>query len=143
MPPRHVLGYLAPACPPAIRRIWNEMLRREGRGDTAFFDGYRARTREDLQLRLSEMYLLQRRGYAVGKGLEGESFDMMDKLDATALEAKMVDTVVNDGGVFTGYWCGDILDFAAMQKRYHLFFGSRLSDETAEHILHACLHTAH
>jgi shikimate dehydrogenase len=126
---RQVIGFLGP-CPSRVRRVWNELLRREGRD--AFFDGYPTRTRADLQLRLSEMYLLERRGYAVGKGLRGEALSMMDRLDASAMQAESVDTIVNDGGVFTGYQVGDILDLQAVLKRYRLFFGTDMSADSRD-----------
>jgi shikimate 5-dehydrogenase len=127
---RQVLGFVGPACPSTVRKIWNELLSREG--IDGFFDGYRALKSADVQQRLSEMYLLERRGYVIGKGLAGDSASMMDKLDPSAIEAGAVDTVVNDGGVFTGYHIGDVLDFESIKQRFTLFFGSSISARTLE-----------
>ncbi len=120
--PRAILGLLAPSCPPAVRREWNALLAEEGRD--AFFDIYHSKNRADLQLRLGEMYVLGRRGYVVGKGLEGESLVLMDVLDDSAIAAKAVDTVVNKDGVLHGYFVDGPHSDATMRKRFALFFGN-------------------
>ncbi len=114
-----ILGYLGPSCPFGLRKAWNDALTGEGRD--AFFDFYPCRILSDLQLRLSEMYLLDRRGYVIGKGLEGDSLTLMDRLDETAVRANAVDTVVNRGGVLHGYCVGAMIDKQPSRQCLELF----------------------
>jgi shikimate 5-dehydrogenase len=100
---RYVIGSLAPVSPKGGRKHWNAILRE--RGIDGFFDGYPAATREDLQFRLSEMFLLDRRGYILHESLQTMVLDLLDVIDASAQSAGAADTVVNEGGILHGYMC--------------------------------------
>lgn len=111
-----VCGLIGAACSSRARTTWNELFRE--RGFAAFFDFYRTKTKEDLELRLSEMFLLERRGYVVASELQTIILPLLDRLDLTAIEKGSVDTVVNDGGVLIGYYCEDD------EKKISVWFGS-------------------
>ena len=84
----------------------------------ATFDFYSASTVADLELRLSEMFLHERRGYVVGASLMKSVVPLLDDLDASAEESGMVDTILNRGGIFTGFFVGD--DAAARLRIFGL-----------------------
>lgn len=69
----------------------------------AFFDFYRTANLNDLELRLSEMFALERRGYVVDPLFQRDIHRFLDSLDVSAQECKMVDTVINQEGVLIGY----------------------------------------
>ncbi len=102
---RYVIGLLAPVSPKGGRKHWNAILREKG--IDGFFDGYPAATRDDLQFRLSEMFLLDRRGYMLHESLQTLVLELLDVIDASAQAAGKVDTVVNEDGILHGYLCGD------------------------------------
>lgn len=60
---------------------------------------------ETLPERLSEMFHFDRRGYIVGFALQEAIIPLLDHMDESAAEKGRVDTVYNDGGVMTGYFC--------------------------------------
>ncbi len=100
-----VCGLIAPSCLSQARTTWNALFKRHGL--SAFFDFYRTKTKQDLELRLSEMFLLERRGYVVAEEFQASILPLLDRLDSSVEESKRVDTVVNDRGVLVGYFCGD------------------------------------
>jgi hypothetical protein len=84
-----------------ILREWNRFLREQG------IDGSMDRypcTAITLPERLSEMLHFDRRGYIVAESLQKIMKDFMDRLDSSSREHNAVDTIVNDRGIFTGYW---------------------------------------
>lgn len=101
-----VCGLVGPVCTSKARTKWNSLFK--VRGFSAFFDFYRTKTLQDLELRLSEMFLLERRGYIVAEELQTMIVPLLDRLDVSAAEKGSVDTVVNDGGVLVGYFCNDL-----------------------------------
>jgi shikimate 5-dehydrogenase len=103
-----VFGLLGSKCSGQIRKVWNAFLKE--RGVDGFFDFYPTKTCEQLELRLSEMFLLHRRGYVIGEQFQETVIPLLDRLDTSAEKKGAVDTVVNDGGVFVGYWIGDSAD---------------------------------
>lgn len=109
-----VCGLIGSSCVSQARTTWNALFQK--RGISAFFDFYRTKTKEDLELRLSEMFLLERRGYLVAPELQTLILPLLDRLDDSAKNAERVDTVVNDGGVLIGYCCG------GDNKRLELWF---------------------
>ncbi len=111
-----VCGLIGPVCTSQARTKWNALFKEQGL--LAFFDFYRTKTREDLELRLSEMYLLERRGYVVAEEFQTSILPLLDRLDPVAEEKECVNTVVNDRGVLVGYFCGDD------QRRMELWFRS-------------------
>lgn len=84
-----------------LRSEWNTWFEAEG---IDAFMGYYPTKEAELPDRLSEMFHFDRRGYIVGKALGKAIIPLLDHLDSTAVEEGSVDTVVNDGGVFTGYF---------------------------------------
>lgn len=115
-----VCGLIGPSCASQARTRWNELFREKN--IPAFFDFYRTKTKEDLELRLSEMFLLERRGYVMAPELQTMIVPLLDRLDDTAKQTERVDTVVNDGGVLVGYSCG------SDEKRLAVWFsGTMLS----------------
>ncbi len=96
-----VCGLIGPVCTSQARTFWNKKF--SDAGLDAFFDFYRTKTVQDLELRLSEMFLLERRGYVVAEEFQTLILPLLDRLDAEALREGRVDTVVNEGGVLVGY----------------------------------------
>ena len=92
------------------------------RGIDAFFDFYRTKTERDLELRLSEMFLHERRGYIVDPRFSHAIIPLLDRLDVRAEESSTVDTVVNEEGVFVGYDTSSTDDQSQMERRISLFF---------------------
>lgn len=97
-----VFGFVGSKCSGQIRKVWNAYLKE--RGVDGFFDFYPTKTFEMLELRLSEMFLLHRRGYIIGENFQEKVIPLLDRLDASVKDK--VDTVVNDGGVLVGHWVG-------------------------------------
>lgn len=109
---RVVIGSIGSTNTADLRSEWNGLFAE--RGVDAFFDFYRTSAR-NLDLRLSEMFQLQRRGYIVAPEL---SQVIVPLLDRCAVDR--VDTVTNDGGVLVGEWLeGD------REKRWMRWFGTR------------------
>lgn len=100
-----VCGLLGPRCTSEARKVWNAAFKQAG--IDGFFDFYRTMNRRDLELRLSEMFLLERRGYILDPKLHKEAVALMDKLDPSAAQEGKVDTVWNDGGVLVGFFVGE------------------------------------
>lgn len=99
-----VCGLIGPTCTSQARTHWNALFTQKG--TDAFFDFYRTSTIVDLELRLSEMFLLQRRGYVVDPLFETVIIRLLDQLDPSAIDRGSVDTVVNERGVLIGYFLG-------------------------------------
>ena len=105
MKKRLVFGLVGPKCSHEARKVWNAYFRKKGMD--AFFDFYpTSRGKSDLVLRLSEMFLLERRGYLIDPKLQKECVSLMDELDASAKQEGRVDTVVNREGILVGYFVG-------------------------------------
>ena len=102
---RFVIGYLGVTTPQGERKRWNGVLAQKG--IDGFFDGYPTKTSDDLQFRLSEMFLLERRGYILAPQFQENVLELLDVVDASAQTAGKADTVVNEGGVLHGYLCGE------------------------------------
>lgn len=98
-----VFGLLAPRLDRGIRKQWNDLIREQG--IDGFFDFYRTKDRSDLELRLSEMFHLERRGYIVDPALQTLVVPLLDRIDASSQKSGRVDTVVNERGVLAGYFC--------------------------------------
>lgn len=101
-----VFGLVGPACSGQARKLWNEEIKRQG--IDGFFDFYRAKTSADLEFRLSEMFLLERRGYVLSPELQEAAISLMDQLDDSAKQRGRVDTVTNERGVLVGSFLGDV-----------------------------------
>lgn len=97
-----VFGLIGPVCTAHARKTWNELLRKEG--IDGFFDFYPTSTIGELELRLSEMFRLGRRGYIVHPSLAREAVRLMDRTDR-GVDERGVRVVKNEGGVLTGYGC--------------------------------------
>ena len=95
-----ICGLIGSVCAAHARTRWNKCF--SDTGLDAFFDFYRTKTLQDLELRLSEMFLLERRGYVVSEEFQMLILPLLDRLDAKAREAGRVDTVTNEGGVLIG-----------------------------------------
>lgn len=50
------------------------------------------------------MHLHDRRGYALAPGFQEHAMKLMDRLDDSAVSSGRIDTVVNDGGILTGFF---------------------------------------
>lgn len=98
---QYVFGLVGPVCTSEARKTWNALLS-EQKID-GFFDFYRAKSVGDLELRLSEMFLLHRRGYVIDASLSKETVRLMDKCGRGVAPRGVVDVVRNDGGVLVGY----------------------------------------
>lgn len=114
-PDRLLFGYLGKDVQTAATlKLWNALFHK--RGVDASMDRYPC-TVAKLPERLSEMMHFDRRGYIVAKSLQQAVGAFMDYLDASTTN-RGVDTIVNDGGVFTGYWMnGDD------ERRWELWLG--------------------
>lgn len=112
-----VCGLIGPSCTSKARTLWNARFKESG--VPAFFDFYRTKTKEDLELRLSEMFLLERRGYVVVPELQALIQPLLDRLDSSVQQSGIVDTVLNERGVLTGFFCVD-----NVEKRMEVWFGS-------------------
>ncbi len=99
---KNVFGLVGPSCKGQARKIWNALLKKEG--IDGFFDFYRAKNSYDLVTRLSEMFLLERRGYLLDESLQESAAELMDMLTAEAKHAGRIDTVKNERGVLIGYF---------------------------------------
>jgi hypothetical protein len=100
----YVFGLVGPTCSGGARKVWNELLTKEG--IDGFFDFYRAIGTHDLVARLSEMFLLERRGYLIHASLQADAVGLMDYLAPSVTDGR-VDTVKNERGVLTGHFLGD------------------------------------
>ncbi len=100
----YVFGLLGPICTAQARKTWNELLRKQQ--VDGFFDFYRTLNKHDLVTRLSEMFLLERRGYIIADSLQQDAVSLMDTLDASVTSGR-VDTVKNERGVLVGYFLGN------------------------------------
>ncbi len=96
-----VCGLIGPKCTSNARTTWNANFAE--RKIDAFFDFYRTIGKEQLELRLSEMFLLERRGYVIAPELQQDAVKLMDRLDESAEKNGKVDTVLNERGVLVGY----------------------------------------
>ncbi|MSR67432.1 hypothetical protein EXS65_01205 [Candidatus Peribacteria bacterium] len=114
---RVVCGLIGPTCTSQARTKWNALFLKHGRN--AFFDFYRTKTVSELELRLSEMFLHERRGYVVAAELQEIIVPLLDRLDASVTKEQRVDTVTNEGGVLVGSSSGD-----DDQRRMELWFRS-------------------
>jgi len=85
----------------ALQAAWNAHFSHEGMD--AFMDRYPTKVGE-LPERLSEMFHFDRRAYILGSSLQEAVIPLLDSLDPTAKGEGRVDTVVNKGGVMTGYF---------------------------------------
>ncbi len=99
---RVLLGILG-RCPDssAVLREWNVLLRSAG------IDGSMDRypcSEQTIPERLSEMVHFDRRGYIVASSLQSAMLHAMDNLDPSTVSSQKVDTILNDGGVLTGYF---------------------------------------
>ena len=92
---------------------WNRQFVQKGLD--AALSRYPTQTTE-LPERLSEMFHFDRRGYIVGKGLTEAIIPLLDSIDASAMEEGSVDTVLNRGGIMTGFFCGN-----DRQKRWDIW----------------------
>ena len=99
-----VCGLVGPVCVSQARTLWNKKF--SDANIDAFFDFYRTRTTQDLELRLSEMFLLERRGYIIAEEFQSVILPLLDRLDTEVLREGRVDTVVNQSGVLIGYFFG-------------------------------------
>lgn len=102
-----VFGFLGPTCVSDMRRIWNETLR--AKEMDAFFDFYRSKSLSDLEMRLSEMFLLERRGYVLDPAFQEVVVPLLDSLEAESLATNRVDVIVNREGILVGTYLGSIL----------------------------------
>ncbi len=102
MSKRLVFGLVGPKCSHEARKRWNAYFTEKNLD--AFFDFYKTTTVSDLELRLSEMFLLERRGYLIDKKFQKECVRLMDQLDESAEREGKVDAVVNERGVLKGYF---------------------------------------
>ncbi len=100
----YVFGLLGPICTANARKTWNALLKKEK--IDGFFDFYRTHSKHDLVTRLSEMFLLERRGYLIADSLQADAVSLMDRLDASVKHGR-VDTVKNEGGVLVGHFLGN------------------------------------
>ncbi len=100
---RIILGTIGPKSNPEERKYWNTLF--QSLKLDALYDFYRTRDLRELELRLSEMFHLGRRGYAVeNEELKRLALPLMDVLDRSATAAGNVDTIVNEGGVLIGHY---------------------------------------
>gem|GEM_PF-1335860 len=97
-----VVGLIGPQCVLRCRAVWNAFFKEQG--SPLEFQFYRTRNREELELRLSEMFVLRRLGYVVHPDFQTTILPLLDELDATAQKAQQVDTIVNDGGRLIGHF---------------------------------------
>ncbi len=109
-----VCGLIGPKCSSQARTTWNKLFVDENKN--AFFDFYRTRNQQELELRLSEMFLLERRGYIVDSLFQESIIPLLDQLDESVQKGS-VDTVLNERGVLTGYWLNNVAE-----KRCKLWF---------------------
>jgi shikimate 5-dehydrogenase len=117
---RSVCGLLGPRCIAGERKRWNALFREEG--IDAFFDCYKASSVSDLELRLAEMFHLERRGYLVVPSLQVLIIPLLDQLDVSVAGEGRVDTVVNNGGVLCGYCMGDWNDQEVTKRILEVWF---------------------
>ncbi len=115
---RPVCGLIGKTCTALARTHWNKLFL--DRGLEAFFDFYRVTTLADLELRLSEMFFLERKGYVVGSEWQSAAVSLMDTLDITAIESQKVDTVINENGILSGFFTGG--GEGSDEKRLALWF---------------------
>lgn len=109
---RMVIGYVGPKNDVRILKYWNALFAKQGMH--AFCDFYRTETRADLELRLSEMFTLGRRGYILAEQMQSIVRPLLDRADGIG----PCNTIVNEGGVL----CGTHLD--TNENRFALWFGS-------------------
>ncbi len=114
-----VVGYIGPRNHPDLRSCWNERLRAEGRD--AFFDFYRTKI-DDLPLRLSEMFVLERRGYIVSSELSEVIVPLLDRVDHSVDRAGKVNLIINNGGILSGYFLDTSITHQVNSDVYSLLF---------------------
>ncbi len=114
-----VCGFVAPTCSGDARKLWNQAFS-HGK-NSAFFDCYRTKTIADLELRLSEMFHLERRGYVIADDFSVTIIPLLDIIDASAKNAGRVDTVVNRGGVLSGAYVAATRENLCIEERMNLW----------------------
>lgn len=125
---RSVVGLIGPVCIDQCRAVWNTALREQG--SPLDFQFYRTRNREELELRLSEMFTLGRLGYIVHPEFQSTVLPLLDRLDSAAHKKERVDTIVNDGGVLVGYYLDASVN-EAQEQRCKLWLGSQQKEYVA------------
>lgn len=105
-PRRYVFGFLTARSSGDARKVWNDLLAKEG--IDGFFDFYPTRSREDLQMRLSEMFHLGRAAYVLSPKLSEVVEPLLDRTDASVTQQGSIDTVLNEQGVLVGYALGHL-----------------------------------
>lgn len=96
-----------------IQKEWNDKF--DTKKIDAFMDRYKT-GKNDLSLRLSEMFHFDRRGYIVYGELQKNIIPLLDIIDYSVGKTGKVDTVLNKGGVLMGYFLGD-----DMEERWRLW----------------------
>lgn len=107
MDQRVVVGILVSSGGGALRAQYASMLQR-ALGSSAVLEHYTTRTSQDLALRLSEMFLHDRRMYLLAPSLAPLAPQLLDTVDDDARRAGRADLVINIGGVLHGMFLGDI-----------------------------------
>lgn len=102
MTDRTIIGFIGPVLPDQARAEWNAYFRQQG--SPLEFQFYRTKTREELELRLSEMFVHGRRGYVVHPVFSATVIPLLDRLNASSEQAQKVDTIVNEDGRLCGYF---------------------------------------
>ncbi len=116
---RYVFGLLGANCRRDSRKKWNTLL--TGHKVNGFVDFYRTVTENDLELRLSEMFLHGRIGYVLEAPLQKPVQKMLDRLSPSAKRRKRVDTIVNERGVLVGYYLDGLSSEEKMRKQLSLW----------------------
>ncbi len=98
----YVFGFVGPRCTGKARTFWNAVLQQKK--IDGFFDFYRIDHQHDLVTRLSEMFLLERRGYLIHESLQESALRLMDVLTKEAERIGRVNTVKNERGVLIGHY---------------------------------------
>lgn len=96
-----VIGFIGRKKPLQDMALWRAYATSCGR--SVHVDFYRTDT-SDLLLRLSELFVLDRRGYIVSRELQQDIIPLLDALHPSAQQWSRVDAVHNDGGVLRGYF---------------------------------------
>jgi hypothetical protein len=116
---RLVFGLIGSTCKESARKQWNELLKKQG--IDGFFDFYRTENRDDLVLRLSEMFLHERRGYIVAPELRQFLPELLDSVVPDT--GGIINVIKNEGGLLRGYhfieegeWREEVLQFWLHQK---------------------------
>ncbi len=127
---RSVFGFLGPSLRGSVKRAWHAYF--VSASLDACFECFPTKTERDLELRLSEMFLLDRRGYILHPRFYDVVLPFLDRYEK-GIECTGVNIVTNVNGVLVGSYAPEVSESLEAQEGIRLFLEQCLpqSDDRA------------